>query len=129
MIAISAKELRLAMSDARRGRAESPLTEYLQAVDAVLPVQVAPPVRVAGARWWPDLYLKKGRTLQQVTPAQASAVASAIRERLMNDGKGASSFNPVKLYTDSGFRCGFAAWNGTVWLEDEESGNHTEIPT
>lgn len=98
---------------------------------AALPdlVQVpAPTAADRGAQFWPEFHLKKGRTLQHVTPAQASAVAAAIRERLMNDGKGASSFSPVKLYTDSGFHCGEVSWNGCVWLLDEESGNRTEIP-
>lgn len=99
---------------------------------ALSQLQVAPPTRAdfaaANGVWWPQLFLKKGRVLQAVTPAQASAVVAEIRDRMMNDGQGASDFNPVKLYTEDGFRAGHVSWNGSVWIHDEESGNDTEIP-
>lgn len=90
-------------------------------------VQVPVPARTAeNARWWPDLFLKKGRTLQAVTVPQLVAVADKYREAAMNDGRGASDTPEIKVYGEDGKRIGFVSWNSRIWLNDVKG--DVEVP-
>lgn len=93
-------------------------------------VQVPAPQRNAeNSQWWPDLYLKNGRTLQQVSVPQLAKFADAYREAAMNDGRGASDTPEIKLYTINGKkpeRIGYVSWNGRIWLHDVEG--DVEVP-
>jgi hypothetical protein len=73
--------------------------------------------------WWPDLYLKKGRLLQQITPEQCGP----LREKY-NAGRGASEIRKdIILHDATGSRIGHVSYNGRVWLKDIEG--DIEIPT
>jgi hypothetical protein len=76
----------------------------------------------SSAKWWPDLYLRKGRTLQLITPEQCPVV----RERF-NAGRGASEIRgEMALHDEAGARIGYVSYNGRVWLHDIEG--DVEVP-
>lgn len=80
----------------------------------------APPV--AAAKWWPDIYLKKGRKLQLITPEQCSVV-----RKIYNAGRGASEIRKdIMLHDETGAVIGFVGYNGRTWLNDIE--DRIEIP-
>lgn len=80
-----------------------------------------PRAEVAG-RWWPDLYLKKGRELQLITPEQCGVV-----REIYNAGRGASEIrNDITLHDKSGAEIGCVSYNGRVWLYDAEG--DIEVP-
>ncbi len=97
----------------------------------LIPAPVAPALEMVAApspgdrnrQWWPDLYLKKGRTLQQVTPAQCYPLRMAY-----NNGRGASEIKKdMALFDVQGEKIGHVSFNGRVWLHDVEG--NVEIPS
>ncbi len=86
-------------------------------------VQVpAPTATSTNTQWWPDLFLKKGRKLQKITPEQCAV----IRE-LYNDGRGSSEIrSDIKLHDETGMVIGRVSYNGRVWLHDIEG--EIEVP-
>lgn len=76
----------------------------------------------ASAQWWPNLFLKKGRQLQAITPEQCSIV-----REIYNDGRGSSEIRKdIYLYDETGARIGYVSYNGRVWLHDVEG--NIEVP-
>lgn len=86
-------------------------------------MQVAPPAPGSAGRWWPDLYLKKGRQLQEITPAQCGLLMENYRA-----GRGFSEMpcSSIALHDVNGCRIGHVSYNGRVWLHDV--GGDVEIP-
>jgi hypothetical protein len=87
-------------------------------------IQVSPPSSgaVANAKWWPDLYLRKGRALQLITPEQCGPV-----REIYNAGRGSSEIRrEMELYDETGERIGHVSYNGRVWLHDIEG--NIEVP-
>lgn len=82
----------------------------------------APQSPAVSAKWWPDLYLKKGRNLQLITPEQCGVV-----RELYNAGRGASEIRgDIILYDETGEKIGRVSYNGRVWLHDIEG--DIEVP-
>ena len=88
----------------------------------VLEMVSAPEKGAPAAKWWPDLFLRKGRTLYPITPEQCGPV----RERY-NAGRGASEIpEDLYLHDSEGQRIGHISYNGRPWLHDIEG--NVEIP-
>jgi hypothetical protein len=84
---------------------------------------VSAPVKGAPAgQWWPNLFLRKGRTLYPIKPEQFGEV----RERY-NAGRGASEISQdLGLHNEYGEHIGYISYNGRGWLNDIEG--KVEIP-
>jgi len=82
----------------------------------------APQSPAASAKWWPDLYLKKGSMLQLITPEQCGVV-----REIYNNGRGSSEIRrDVILHDETGAKIGYVSYNGRVWLHDIEG--DIEVP-
>lgn len=105
---------------------ESGCLTYVSPLPIVPPVleMVSAPVKGAPAgQWWPDLFLRKGRTLYPIKPEEFYPV----RERY-NNGRGASEIpHDLYLHNAEGERIGHISYNGRGWLHDIEG--NVEIPT
>lgn len=87
-----------------------------------LEMVTAPQSPAVPVQWWPDLYLKKGRRLQRITPEQCGAV-----REIYNAGRGASEIaREMTLHDETGAKIGWVSYNGRVWLHDAEG--DVEIP-
>lgn len=83
----------------------------------------------ANSRWWPDLYLRKGRRLLQVTPEQASKLMDIQRDgdsALGEYPRSRSEVKDIRLHDIDGRHIGFVSFNGRVWLNDIDG--RKEIP-
>lgn len=86
------------------------------------PILVPAPTRTAdNARWWPDLFLRKGRMLVQVSPEQAGRIMDLFR-----GGRGASKVRDIPLHDIDGNQIGHVSYNGRVWLHDVDG--NKEVP-
>lgn len=73
----------------------------------------------ADTRWWPDLFLKKGRKLLQVTPEQCGEIMERKRDdEAMRTGRGSSGVRDIPIHDIDGKRIGYVSFNGRVWLHD-----------
>lgn len=87
-----------------------------------LQITSAPVKGAPAAQWWPDLYLKKGRQLQRITPEQCGVV-----REIYNAGRGASEIaRDISLHDETGAKIGHVSYNGRVWLHDIEG--EIEVP-
>jgi hypothetical protein len=78
----------------------------------------APVASTANKKWWPDLFLKKGRKLQEITPIQCAA----FRKSFNSTGK---LLKQIPLHDINGERIGFIDYYGRSFLED--IGGNVEI--
>jgi hypothetical protein len=79
------------------------------------------------SQWWPDLFLRKGRKLVQVTPEQASKLMEAKRNDVaLRTGRGSAAVRDILLHDIDGKQIGRVSFNGRVWLHDIEC--DVEIP-
>lgn len=94
---------------------------------SILDCVVEVPKPSAGSRWWPDLFLRKGRALLQVTPEQASQLMDAKRDaEVARTGRGSSGVRDILLHDINGNQIGKVSFNGRVWLHDVDGDK--EIP-
>lgn len=85
---------------------------------SLLSCLVEAPKPTDGARWWPDLFLRKGRALLQVTPEQASRLMDLQRERVIAATDNPHKVRDIKLHDIDGRAIGHVSFNGRVWLHD-----------
>ena len=92
------------------------------------PKSAISPAPVSGAlsvgQVWPDLFIRHGRTLQQVTPEQAGRFMETAFQRCLREGE-RTPFVP--LYDCDGKIIGHISPNGRTWLGPMDS-THIEIP-
>ena len=87
-----------------------------------LTIVPAPQRFLSTPKWWPDLYLKKGRNLQLITPEQCGPVRD-----IFNAGRGFSEIaRDMVLHDRTGKKIGHVSYNGRVWLHDIEG--NVEVP-
>lgn len=77
-------------------------------------IQVPAPTTSNPAQWWPDLYLKKGREMQEIKFEQCEVLANEYRERAMAEGRGGRDTPPIKLYDQEGRLIASICWNGRI---------------
>lgn len=79
-------------------------------------------------RRWPDIYLRNGRRLLQVTPDQASKLMGAKREaEAIRTGRGSAGLRDILLHDIDGQRIGKVSFNGRVWLHDIDGDKEIEL--
>lgn len=79
--------------------------------------------------WWPDLFLKQGRKLLQVSPEQASKLMELKREsEALRTGRGSSGVRDILLHDIDGKQIGRVSFNGRVWLHDIDGDKEIPLP-
>lgn len=80
------------------------------------------------AQWWPDLYLRKGRSLFQVSPLQAARLMDGLREREVAATGSSKNIRDIKLHDVDGKHIGHVSFNGRVWLHDIDGNKEIPLP-
>lgn len=77
----------------------------------------------------PRLYIRRGRTLIEVTPVQASRLMEAQRERTIGcHGSARDLCRDIPLHDIDGRVIGRVSFNGRVWLGEPGRERGVEIP-
>ena len=87
----------------------------------LVPAPSSPFATKSETQWWPNLYLRKGNRLAQITPDQCSKVA-----QICGSGRGNRNWKDIPLHDELGEKIGFISFNGRCWLNDIEG--RVEIP-
>lgn len=91
-------------------------------MSAPLSIVAAPTPGQTPAKWWPDLYLRRGNKIALITPEQCGVV-----RELYNRGRGFSEISQdIYLHDVTGEKIGHVSYNGRVWLHDV--GRNIEVP-